>query len=511
MELQIMRENIAVERLVGEAIEQTVVDGEVALPGGIRDEAHILHTGARLALDDVQLQQDRMTLDGTVVFQVLYTQGDDALRALEATSAFTHQLPLPGADVHMRAQTTGQVLEASAQATGGRLLLHAALSLGGRALESTPVAVVTGVHGVDGLQVKPATLTLMQHGGAATASALLREEFDLPASLGIQETLYARARPIVRQISGGEGRTMVEGDMNLDVYHASALPDKPLVVTRHTIPFEQSVEIGSTEGEEFQPRVTLKDVAVSSIDAGEGARLLRTETVINVEGLVSNQLTLDTLADLYTLSGDMVTLEREPLTILSSETVSQTTQSDKLIFELPEGAQPVRSVLAAFIQPVLAQSQPLGDRQRVEGLLHASVVYLPFGGEAPVSVSQDVPFQALFQGALPDGAWVTLDAQEVDAAALTADRVELQYKLCMDADACMMDAAVLPTGAQAVAAPAARSGITLVYPQPGESLWDLARRYRVTSESIQSVNPTLKAPQPGQAVLVFQRSGSREA
>lgn len=510
MDMQILRENIAVERLVGEAIEQTVVDGEVALPGGIRDETHILHTGARLSLDGAQLQQDRMTLDGTITFQVLYTQGDDAaLRALEATSAFSHQLNLPGVDAPLRAQVTGQILDASAQAAGGRLLLHAALSLGGRALESTPVAVVTAIQGVEDLQAKPVSVQLMQHNGHAAAAAMIREEFDLPASLGVQETLFARARPVVHQISGGEGRTMVEGDVVLDVYHASALPDKPLVVTRHTLPFEQAVEVGAAPEDDFQARVTLKDVAVSSVDAGEGGRLLRTETVLNVEGIVNSPKSLETLADVYTLHGDMIALEREPLTVLAAETLAQGAQPDKLLFELPEGAQPVRSVLAAFIQPVLASTHPLGERQQVEGVLQVTVVYLPFGGEAPVSASQDLPFQTLFPGALPEGAWLRLEAQEVDAAAITADRVELQYKLCLDADACSLASAILPTGAYTQEAPSVRSGLVLAYPQKGETLWDLARRYRVTPESLELANPTLKTPQPGQAVVVFQRSGTK--
>ncbi|HML48351.1 MAG TPA: LysM peptidoglycan-binding domain-containing protein, partial [Clostridia bacterium] len=381
-----------------------------------------------------------------------------------------------------------------------------ALSLGGRALESTPVAVVTGIQGVEDLQVRPVTVQLMQHNGHAASTAMLREEFDLPASLGVQETLFARARPIVRQISGGEGRTMVEGDVILDVYHASALPDKPLVITRHTLPFEQAVEVGAASEDGFQARVALKDVAVSSVDAGEGGRLLRTETVLNVEGIVNRPTTLETLADVYTLGGEMIALEHEPLTILATETIAQSAQSEKLLFELPEGAQPVRSVLAAFIQPVLAATHPLGERQQVEGVLQVTVVYLPFGGEAPVSASQDLPFHTLFPGALPEGAWLRMDAQEVDAAAITADRVELQYKLCLDADACSLASTVLPTGAFAQDAPAVRSGLVLAYPQKGETLWDLARRYRVTAESIERANPTLKTPQPGQAVVVFQRA-----
>jgi len=504
MEMQVLRENVAIERLAGEAAEQTVVDGEVALPGGIRDEAHILHTDARLTLEDAHVSADRVTLDGTVVFQILYTQGDHTPRALEATSTFTHQMALPGVDSHMRIQSTGQVLEAKAQAVSGRLLLHAALSLGTRALEHEPVSVVTGVSGVPELQSKNCTVSLMQHAGQAHATTLLREEFDLPASMGVSETLYAVGYPYIKHITVENGSVIVSGDMGMDVYHTSQ-SDKPLVVTRHSVPFEQSLELGANEGDDVQAKVSLKDIAVSSVDAGEGARVLRAEAVLSMDASSSRVETVNALDDAYTLANEMLTLVHEPVTLVNSEVSTQSVQSGKLIFELPESAPPVRSVLAAFIEPLIAENHALGDRQSVNGILHSTVIYLPFGGDAPVSASQDTPFEALFQGALPANAWIQMDAQEVDAAAITSDRVELQYRLCMDADGYGQEASALPIDVKATAAVSGKGGVVVVYPKSGESLWDLARSYRVTPESIQKMNPNLKAPQAGKPVLIFKR------
>ncbi|GHU69289.1 peptidase M23 [Clostridia bacterium] len=505
MDMQIVRNNVAFERLISEANEQTVVEGEVALPGGIRDEAHILHTDARLTIDDTQILNDRLAVNGTVVFQILYTQGDAKPRALEASSAFTHQMPLPGVDSHARLATTGDVLEARSQAVSGRLLLHAALAINARALMHTPLAVVSGVNQLPGLESKTSSVTLTQHVGEAASTTMLREEFDLPASSGISETLYARAYPFVRKVHSANGSVDVGGDLSIDAYHVSTLPDKPLTITHHVIPFEVSMPISASEDEEVNVRVGLKDIAVSSVDAGEGARVLRAEGLIQTSASASREDTVETLADAYTLSGDMVQLTRESVAPVAREIATQSVQSGKLMFELPDDAAPVRSVLAAYINPIVADSSALGDRQRVTGVLHSTVVYLPFGGDAPVSASADTPFEALFQGALPANAWISVDAQEVEPAAITADRIELSYRMCMDANGYELDAASLPTDVTAQAVPVSKGGIVIVYPGQGETLWDLARKYRVTQDSIQKINPNLKAVQTGKPVLVFQR------
>ncbi|MDR2506345.1 MAG: DUF3794 domain-containing protein [Oscillospiraceae bacterium] len=503
--MEIQRDNVKVERLISEANEQTVVDGEVALPGGIRDEAHILHTEARLSLEDAEVLTDRIQLNGNVVFQILYTQGDNRPRALEASSAFTHQISLPGIDAHSRVQTFGQVLEARSQAVSGRLLLHAALSLAARALERTEISYITGIDSVTTLETKTEEGYLMQHVGEAAVTHLLREEFDLPATLSIQETLYARAYPYVKNVSAVGGRAAVQGELSIDAYHASQLQDKPLVVTRHSMPFDISLEVGASDGEDVEVRVALKDIAVSSVDAGEGARLLRAEGLIGVTGIASVTSHITTLSDAYTLSGDDVTLVKESITILSNEVASQSVQSGKIVIELPEGTPPVRSVLAAFIEPTVADSHALGERERIAGVLNVTVVYLPFGGDAPVSAAVSTPFEALFQGALPDGSWIKIESQEIDASAITSDRVELTYRLCMDADAYELTTSELPVDAQPKAVAASRDGIVVVYPSKGESLWDIAHKYRVTQDSISQVNPNMKSVTAGKPVLVLQR------
>ena len=87
MEETILRQSVEIERLAARTAEQTLVEGEVALPGGIREEAAVLGCEARLVVSGVEPQTDRLALDGAVVFQVLYRQGDDAVRVLEANCA----------------------------------------------------------------------------------------------------------------------------------------------------------------------------------------------------------------------------------------------------------------------------------------------------------------------------------------------------------------------------------------------------------------------------------------
>ncbi len=505
MEETVLRESVEIERLAAEVAEQTLVEGEVALPGGIREEATVLGCEARLVISSVEPQTDRLAMDGTVVFQVLYRQGDDTVRVLEANCAFNHLTDMEGVDARMHPKVTGSVQNATAQPVSGRMRLRAVVDVAARVFSPEQIAVVTGVQGLPELQTLEQAYTLTRHAATGHASALLREEFDLAPPPAISETLYARAVPHVRSVSGGEERAMVEGDVVLEVFHAGSDPDAPLVVTQHMFPFEQAVDLHGESGDDLHAKVQVQDVVASSVDTGDGTRVLRTETVLDIEVESYTEETVSSLRDAYTLSGDELSLKGEPLSCFAGVQSVSAIENDKLVLALGSDSQPVGRVSAALLTPVMTNSEQVGGRTVIEGILDTQVMYTPQAGGAITGIRQELPFRVAFQGALPAGATVSLRAQDVQADGIASDRIELKYRMEMEADAVQARPVTLPVDAQTVSAKPERSGLVMVWPQPGETLWDIAKRIRVTTDSITKLNPGMDEAKTGRGVLILKK------
>lgn len=506
MEETVLRESVEIERLAAKAVEQTLVEGEVALPGGIREEATVLGCEARLVISSVEPQTDRLAMDGTVVFQVLYRQGDDAVRVLEANCTFNHLAELDGVETRMHPQVTGSVQNATAQPVSGRMRLRAGVDLAIRVFSPEQTAVVTGVTGMDGLQTLDMAYTTTRHAASGHASTLLREEFDLTPPPAVVETLYARATPHVRSVSGGEGRAIVEGDVTLEVFHATADPDVPLVVTQHLFPFEQAVDLQGIAGDNIFARAQVQDVVASSVDAGDGARVLRTETVLDLEVESLVESSIQSLRDAYTLSGDALSLDVQTVSCFAGVDAISAIESDKLVLSLPEGAPHVGHVVGALLTPTMTNSEQVGGRTVVEGILDTQVMYTPAGGGAVTGVRQEIPFRIAFQGALPAGATVVLTTQDVQAEGIASDRVELKYRMELEADAVRAVSVSLPVDVKRMQAKPERSGLVMIWPQSNETLWDIAKRLRVTTESIARLNPGVDEAKPGRGVLILKRT-----
>lgn len=507
METGMKREKILLEQLTGTATDRARVAGDVMLPGGLREEARVLAAHATAIVERAEALQDRVSLSGRVVFHVLYTKGDPArVSSIEAAADFTHLCDLPGSVPRARVTACAAAVRAEASVTGSRLSMEAEVALKARVVAPTAVEVLTAAEGDSRIQQKTQRIISRRQVAAGSTESLIREEFTLPESLRISETLFAAAVPLGMEITGGQGRLGLSGTIALEAVHTSELPGKPLVVTRHSIPYEQTVDMTGEGADQPAARVTVKDTAAASQVLPDGERLLRAEVLLGMEGWADRTDETEVLADAYTTEGEGLRLSRTVLHVRTDGQRMQCGESGKGLLMLPEGARPVRSVLAVFALPEVAAWTPADHRIIAEGAMHTTLVYLSDDADTPVSVMGSVPFRVSFPaGASPDDL-LALQISEADAVPITSDRVEVRWLMHLTADQATGEDVALVTDAKETPLAEGPEEIVLYYARPGDSLWEIARRYRTTEEAVRSLNPDLgEAVEGDEGVVVWRR------
>ncbi len=507
MDMRLQNADIIPEQPCGMCRTQIVVEGEVTLPGSLRQTADVLHASAMAVVENTESMQGRVSISGRVAFCVLYTQGEEHRPdAIEATADFTHLCDIPGAAPRAEVFARAQVEQVEASVQNGRMTMRAIVRLCARVMSCEAMEVVTGV-GVSDAQTQTAQMTMRRTVGRGSADVLLREEFNLPAELAIRDTLCAFAAASFSDTAGGQGRIGLSGEVTIETIHASDLPGKPIIVTHHTVPVSQSVEITGESGDLLDGRIVVKDVAVASQDMGDGERTMRAEVLLGLSAWADRQDTVELLIDAYTTSGDSLRLNRTSCTIRTGDNRMHAAESGKAALMLPDGAPSLRTMLAAFASPVMSAFTQQGNRLITEGTMKTTLVYMSEDGGAPVSVKMEAPFHAAFAASAAPEDIVTLTAANVEAVPITSDRVELRYILHAEVEGVQAESVSVVTDAAAVPAEAASADIVLYFTQPGESAWDIAKRYRIPESELRALNPDLKGePQVGQGVVVWHRN-----
>ena len=485
---------------------QLNVEGDVPIAGSLRETTNVLYASAIAVVERTEGMQDRASITGRVIFCVLYTQGDrPEVSSVEATADFTHLCDMPGATPRAVVTAFAQAQQVQAHVQNGRMTMRAVIQLCARAVNCDAAEAVAEVD-VPGVQQRTEQITLRRTVGRGNRDVLLREEFALPEEFAITDTLGAWANVAFHDTAGGQGRIGLAGELTLVAIHASALPGKPLVVTKHTVPVSQSVEIIGDSGDQLAGRMQVKDVAVASQSIGDGERTLRAEVLLGLSAWADREDNVTVLSDAYTTSGDDLSLTRSVMAIRTCDRRGSAAESGKATLLLPEGAKAVHTMLAAFATPVLKTFAQQGSRLIAEGTLDTTLLYLPGSGGAPVSARIEAPFRAAFAAEAAPEDILLLTASNVEAVPVTSDRVELRYVLHAQVEGVEARPVTVTTDASAVPADDVTQDIVLYYPQPGESAWDIARRYRVPEGELRALNPEWSGePTVGHGVVVWHR------
>ena len=479
------------------APQQFAVEAEAALPGGLRDEVRLFYTEAQAEPAQAEAVGNRLTVSGRVNFCALYAQGDlTRVRCAEGSGDFSRVLTITPGEGSAAYTPHCEITSATARVFNGRLLLRAEMNVTAQADAARQVNAVTQVE-EDGAQVLSQTLELQQCVGGGESSGLIRGEL-------------AGADARVEDIIGGaDGRATVTGTIDLTVCHASRMPGRPLVYTQHSMPFEQTVTLSGEMGDALSASAQTTDAAVA-LEGKEDERILRAEVSLKVGVQALREQRQSVVADVFASAGDQLIPSGERVTYRSASVNEQTAESGRLQMILPEGTPRIKTVLAAFVQPVLVGASAQGGKLNADMLLRATLIYMTEDSGIPVAYTAEEPARMAFAADAQPEDVLTLSALRVEPSAVAGDRAEIRYVISLRAEGTRYGQAFVVTEVAQEPAPATESVLAMYRTQPDERLWDVMKRYRLPRESLLALNEQLTADEEetlpeGTCVIAYKR------
>ena len=100
---------------------------------------------------------------------------------------------------------------------------------------------------------------------------------------------------------------------------------------------------------------------------------------------------------------------------------------------------------------------------------------------------------------------LVLATSNVELTGITSDRVEVKNILHVSSHDVLLWDQPLFTDVTEQPAPEPEPGILLCFSQPGESLWEIAKRYRVSCDSLRRMNPALEEGDGAEQVILWRR------
>ncbi|MBR4727648.1 MAG: DUF3794 domain-containing protein [Clostridia bacterium] len=491
MNFQTEKQTVGVAETVLDTTAEQSLEADLHLPDYCPEISRILRCAVDTSVSGVQTQADQLTAHATAMVRLFYLGENGDAAAYEQSFSVQGRVSLPaGAQVDV-VSVQVQTEYANCRALDPRRAeVKAMLRFLFRAQSCKREAYLTGVQG-GGMQTMTASFPAADLVGLAEKTFSLSEVAQLPADHApIARVLHAGACVVPGEIKIINNKALLKGDCEVTVHYLAETGAVESMT--HALPISQILELdGLTEDCVLQLRHEVRAAeAVTKADAADDTKLLELTVSVCVIAAAYRETTLQLLTDAYSTQGS-VNVRRRTAELLAPDQQFQTSFTNKVVLESIGVA--VRRVLAVWCEAPRATAS-LQDRSCcLSGSYQTGILYEDESGEIgclqkTVAFDDRIPLKTDAQRICAE-----TDLQILGAACVATGDSRLELRTEISASgmifaqtlcSCVADLTA-QTASQEDPTPAA---LTIYFSEPGESLWEIARRYRTTVDAIRAEN-----------------------
>ncbi len=380
--LDVKREELRLEEVVGEGTSQVVVSQAVKVPREKPPVRSVIDFVAKTTIDKVTVLPGKIVVDGTVDFAIIYeaTAETQTVHVFHAEVKFSTFVEIPGAEPGMTAVPTLTIEHAVFQVSpdGKSVTIRAVAALSVRVTQTAIIEVITDVSGVPGLQVTKETINAETVLGEGEAQYVVRENLEIPC-------VKPKASRIIDQVSTIQvtsttvlpNKIIINGTISMRVIYEAKVPSQSVHVAHFTIPFQSFVEIPGA-----QPGMTVVAGAVVefvSIDVGPNGRTLQVRIILAVTAKVIRVHRIQVVTNVTGVPN--LRLEKELVRVQEVLGENQSQGIVKEIVDVPREKPPVLAVLDSSSSPEVKRVIVAPGKVIVDGAIAQRIIYEPYGDE----------------------------------------------------------------------------------------------------------------------------------
>ncbi len=501
MSLELSKQQITINQLVGEAFSQTLVEGDIIVPDVKPDIFRILQADGIATITDKQVQQDKVMVSGVVNFKILYVpeQSEEPIKSIYTNCNFTNTIEMKNTDDTMKAQIESDVEHIEFEMLNERKLnIKAVVAINCKVVCDKGIDLVTGISGEKDVEVLRKNVKAYNIVGEKDATFIIKEDLEIPAGKpSIKDLLKLDAKITSKDMKLISNKVIVKGEMSICCLYIADMDNNSIQFMEHEMPFTEIVDLeGVTEEMLCELEYTLEDVYYQLKEDGDGdIRMLNIESTLKINTRASEQVSLDVVIDAYSPDACIKTQSNTcAIDEILQDSKEQSTVKE--IITMPIDIPDVVQIYNIITKPYVTESVVENEKIKVEGIIDTYILYLADNEENPIySYKQEVPFEYSVDapGVTNEMACdIKVEVEHFSYSMNAASEIEIRYILSVASKVIKTSQVELITEADAEVGKIEEAGvkpsIVIYFVQRNDTLWDIAKRYSTTIQEITSIN-----------------------
>lgn len=502
MSFDLVREDIKIRRLITRDSMQIILENDIIVPDTKADLEKVLFSDADVHVVRTEISEGNLAIDGVIRYKILYIEDspDRSIRALDTTADFRHSIDIPGIDEEMEGEVRCEVEHVECQVINERKVnVRSILRVNSAITEEKELYFISDVENSDDVQLLKRHITVNKYIGSTQVTCNVKDTVEVPSgNPAILEILRNDLKISGIEYRVTDNKVIVNGNIVIKTLYTGNDREKSIRLIENEIPFNQIIDFQDA-GEEADIDLSyeIRDYSFEAAEDQDGEyRFINGEIdlVLNVRGSIKQEM--DTVVDAYGLRTNL-SLEKinADMEWLVCQNRSQAVIKETLAFEsdIPE----IVEIYNVFSKPVLSEYIVEDNRIAIDGYVTNYILYYSNSPEDPICCYKcDIPLkhQVEMRGLKPGMSCdIKLDIEHSSYSMVSSRDVEIRLVIDVSTKAYDKRSEILTESILEVPDDESRSAkqmpsIVVYFVHEGDTLWEIAKKYRTTVEDIKREN-----------------------
>ena len=474
---------------------EVLAETDIILSETYPDILRILQVSGNAVIKEKEVSNDRVILRGDIAINIIYVpdpnMSDMPAKSVTATAAFTDVCQAAGVLSDMKIHSRAEVASIDFSLINSRKInVKASVSTEIKAVRQSETEFISGAESDDGsLQILQKEVRALRQEADEDFILTVSDKLEIPAGKpSVADVLKITADVSEADVRLIAGKAIIKGIIKVGTLYVGR-KNLNLEFMEHEIPFTEILELpGVSENMDIDTDFSVQNIYYETDDAEE-IRIMGVEVTLLANASVTNSENAIILADCYSSESEISFTRRNcEIDFLSGLLKPQINVRGDI--ELGGENPFAEKILSVQAKPVLDKVYVNGESVSLEGRLETDILYLTTEEEMPLyGVRGEIPisFTAETDGdstgaectvALSNLSF-TLSENAVNIRAALSATIRLLGKEKVN---------VIEEISVSDAEAPRRAPIVIYFVQSGDTLWNIAKKYRTTASKIADAN-----------------------
>ena len=517
MSVKLKKEHLHLSRIICSRYCQTTAECDVIVPDVKPDVLKVLRVSSDAFITQKTLQTDKVFIQGIIRLNILYIPDGSVLgsvKSINCTQDFNHTIDVKGVKQGMN--LTAEVECDTPEFTlvnSRKLNIRNKIGMNIKVTAAADVDIATAIDGNENVQTNLQHLKICNSCCDAEQDITIRERLEVPAGKpDIGEVLKISVKPVPAEIKLLDGKAIVKGELKVCTMYCDNAEDSSVQCMEHAIPFTEILEVdGVAENMSGEIDYIIKDICHEISRDGDGdKRVLNVEITVAACLKATEIVECDAICDAYGLKCELA-IETDECFMEQLIETAHTTISQRESICVPDYLPDIYQVCDCSGVPSIENVTIEKGTVIVSGFTTCNPVYLTGDKDVPLSgFSHVLPFSHTFEIADVTDKSICDAKAELEHLSYTISGsrdIEIRSVIALSVKAVNSDSCKYVSSIDydnEAPAPCVPS-MVVYFVQPGDTLWNIAKRYRTTPDAIMEVNGNEnECIKPGNRIYIFR-------